>query len=361
MIKNYIYALALSCAATVAFAQKDVKIAKLKAGTTIIVDGVADAAYIDPLNMSMQSISNCMLEIETCNSTSPASNCLTTGKWTAVYDQNAIYVFISILDKTLKGGDAVELFFAMDNNRLSTCGTPAAATWPRSYNATTFQLVSSSPIATKFTIGSPNGMASAAAVNAVKVTATGYDIEVKLLCSDDGADFLTSNPITLLPLTLIPGRKIGFDVSSNNDDTGVLNAKGENTRQSQIMWNACCENRNWSEPLKFGTLSLGDQVVVGVPDQGVGTNNLTSLVNTMTVYPNPAAGKVNLRISAVANDNVNIALVNSLSQKVYTSNLTLVAGETNHEINTENLANGIYTVVISKGNLNTTEMVVINK
>ena len=336
MIKNYIYALALSCAATVAFAQKDVKIAKLKTGTTVIVDGVADAVYSDALNIPMQSIANCMAGVTDCGLTTPATNCKNVAKWTAVYNEEAIYIFASVVDNNKVAGDKIELFFSMDNDRTSNC----PGNWPRAYNANTFQLELNGSAQGAVVPASPNGMVGA--IESVKsvVTATGYDVEVKMIFSE--MDFLSGK----LP---VAGRKIGFDIANNDALVGE--------EKAQSMWNACCVNRNWTESTSFGTLTLGDQEVAGVTS----TNNLTSLVNKMTVYPNPAAGKVNLRISAVANDNVNIALVNSLSQKMYTSNQTLAAGETTHEINTENLANGIYTVVISKGNLNTTEMVVINK
>jgi len=336
MIKNYIYALALSCATTVAFAQKDVTLGI--AGAAPTVDGIMDALYTDPLNMPMQNITNCIVASKACGGIIPATNCVTVAKWTAVYDNAAIYIFASVIDANKEANDKIELFLSMDNDRTSNCPLD----WPRAYNANTFQLELNEAALGALKVNSPNGQSSTVESAISVVTATGYDVEVKLIFSE--MDFLSG-------LTPVAGRKIGFDIA-NNDFVGPT---GDD--KNQLYWNACCNNRNWTEATNFGIITLGAVVL----DNGVGTNKLTSLINKVSVFPNPAANEVNVKINAKDNDNVNVSIINSLSQKVYTSNEAIGAGENLKTISTANLANGIYTVVISKGNLNTTEMVVINK
>ncbi len=308
---------------------------------TPVVDGIIDEAYGDISKNLLTNFINFGADAEKCAAApgTPNPNNVTVG---ATWDDSCLYVIMKVIDATPNGNeDAAEIFIA-----LEPVSTPCAdVTGPNGIYGSKNTGTSSEQIYYKKLSNTAVGSFGAVPSFPFKSTNTsdGYIFEAKMrLTGEFGLGYF------LAPYTPQVGTIIGIDFANANNAVGG----GKN----QSMWNQCCGNRNWARIENYG---VGKFVptITGTD----GTNSLNGLVNKMTVYPNPAAGKVNVKIDAVANDNVNIALINSLSQKVYTGNQALAAGVTNHEINTENLANGIYTVVISKGNLNTTEMVVINK
>ncbi|TAH25592.1 MAG: T9SS C-terminal target domain-containing protein [Cytophagales bacterium] len=331
MIKNYILATMFASIASLSMAQmKNYTVGKTL--STIKVDGVIDADYMAG---GMQMLENCIDNSTLDCNMPPATGCDKTTKWAALWNDNSLFVVAEVVDANLGTGDAIELFFSMTNDKTSNC----PANWPRAYNASTFQIVSGSPTGNldSLKVSSPNGQVGNVVAQAAKLTANGYIMEFELSWFE--MDFLTTP--ALIPVI---GRKIGFDISNN---------QGIATRTAQSMWNQNGGNRNWTDPSGFGTITLGD-VVNSV-------NKLNSLVNKVSIAPNPAADLVNVTINAKQQDEVSISIINSLSQKVYNNNQAVVAGETKHEIATDNLPNGIYTVVISKGNLSATEKLVINK
>jgi hypothetical protein len=332
MTKNYILAAMLSFGSLVAFGQsKDYFVGKL-GGVTVTVDGNMDEIYgLSNRLAGMSTISNCIVLDNACGIVTPATNCTGSAKFAAVYNDEKLYVYAEVMDATPSSlVDGVELFFSMKNDRTSNC----PGNWPRGYDAATFQIISTNPTGT-LAVESPNGQIANITASASKAIAGGYSIEFELDFFE--ADFLSG-------LTVELGRKIGFDISVNQGEGGP--------RISQMMWSACCGDRNWTEATNFGTLTLDDVVA---------TNKLTSLINSVSLAPNPANNMLKLTVNAKNQDELAVSIINSLSQKVYSNTFNTVAGETFQEINTSNLAEGIYTVVLSKNGLNTTEKLVIKK
>jgi len=78
-------------------------------------------------------------------------------------------------------------------------------------------------------------------------------------------------------------------------------------------------------------------------------------VESINLYPNPASGVTNLSINLTQNETVNITVLNTLGQEVFTSKSNnFNAGENNVTINTENWAAGTYFINVStsKGSSN---------
>lgn len=91
--------------------------------------------------------------------------------------------------------------------------------------------------------------------------------------------------------------------------------------------------------------------------QYVGVNKLNNTAK-LIVYPNPAQSVLNVELNKNTSDNATITLVNTLGQVVYstTSDASLT------QINTANIANGLYTLTVtSNSEVVTTQKVVINK
>ena len=70
--------------------------------------------------------------------------------------------------------------------------------------------------------------------------------------------------------------------------------------------------------------------------------------NAMSVYPNPAQNEVNLQYRFEENTNLNVSLINSLGQIVYSTQMPNVEAGT-ATLNVNNLSNGVYIIQITDG------------
>ena len=82
-----------------------------------------------------------------------------------------------------------------------------------------------------------------------------------------------------------------------------------------------------------------------------GINN-HSLNNSVSVFPNPASGIINVK-SSVSEDNMQLVINNYLGQPVYSEKFS---GAFKTQVDLSNFANGIYAVqlITSKGTINKT-------
>jgi hypothetical protein len=64
------------------------------------------------------------------------------------------------------------------------------------------------------------------------------------------------------------------------------------------------------------------------------------------VFPNPFVNNFQIQLNAKVADQVTTSLVNSLGQKVYSTDNELIAGENTLNFSTENLINGVYFLTI---------------
>ena len=77
--------------------------------------------------------------------------------------------------------------------------------------------------------------------------------------------------------------------------------------------------------------------------------NATSNVS-FEVYPNPTKGETNLKINAVNAGNTNVVVVNTLGQVVYSKQIELTVGINTLQLDANNFANGLYTVMVESQN-----------
>lgn len=76
-----------------------------------------------------------------------------------------------------------------------------------------------------------------------------------------------------------------------------------------------------------------------------GSTGLTALalnISGLNVYPNPASNSTNINFVLTQNENINVVVVNTLGQVVYSESLSLDAGSHDVKLNTENWASGVY-------------------
>lgn len=84
-------------------------------------------------------------------------------------------------------------------------------------------------------------------------------------------------------------------------------------------------------------------------------------ISGISVYPNPASTSANVNIEMAQNENVNIVIINSLGQTVYSEAVSLNAGSNDIKLNTENWASGIYNVNFTTSKGSATHKLTINK
>lgn len=86
-----------------------------------------------------------------------------------------------------------------------------------------------------------------------------------------------------------------------------------------------------------------------------------SLINTFTVFPNPAIGNTTIALSGNTTTEVNITLIDLTGKEVYSTSLSSLNGTANVEVNTSKLTNGMYMVnVATNGSTSTKKLIVRN-
>ena len=76
----------------------------------------------------------------------------------------------------------------------------------------------------------------------------------------------------------------------------------------------------------------------------LGVTNIGSSLSNVKIYPNPSNGTFNLSYSLTNSGNVSIAIIDELGQIVFASSEQRNSGQTNEQINMENLSAGIYSL-----------------
>lgn len=77
-----------------------------------------------------------------------------------------------------------------------------------------------------------------------------------------------------------------------------------------------------------------------------GINNV-SVINALSVYPNPGNGVFTASFEAMKNDNYSVKITNAIGQVVYTEELNNFSGRYSKEMNISSFGKGIYTLSIS--------------
>jgi len=98
---------------------------------------------------------------------------------------------------------------------------------------------------------------------------------------------------------------------------------------------------------KFPVADIGAcQVDVGVKEQ-------SSMVSSLKFYPNPATTNATLEVSLNDNSNMDITILNSVGQIVYSTSVKGNSGSNKVDLNISNLTNGIYFYQVKAGNTKT--------
>jgi len=168
--------------------------------------------------------------------TAPSSPEDCSGIWRALWNEEALFVLVEVTDESLtndSGGggskwndDSVEVYVDGDNSKRTSPDTN-----DHQYTFWWGDEVYDEPSAIH------NGEASLEGVEyAVKTTANGYTLEVKLPW------------LSVMGKAPTPGQKIGFDVWINDDDDG-------GDRDSQVSWFST-DGNGWQDPSVWGVAIL---------------------------------------------------------------------------------------------------------
>jgi beta-glucanase (GH16 family)/PKD repeat protein len=115
------------------------------------------------------------------------------------------------------------------------------------------------------------------------------------------------------------------------------------------------KNKTYNTAFTGGTVTIdwigmGDncsQIVTGI--------NSTSLENSISTYPNPAQGELNIRMTSDLEIEANLSITNSLSQEVARVSHKIIPGENNFSLPISHLENGLYFLNIRSGNQSETK------
>ena len=92
--------------------------------------------------------------------------------------------------------------------------------------------------------------------------------------------------------------------------------------------------------------------------QSTGISKQNKNQSAFTLFPNPAANQVVLKLDAANSGSVKIAITNALGQLVYSKT---ISGESAINIDTKDFSNGLYLVNIESGKTNGTQKLIISK
>ncbi len=94
--------------------------------------------------------------------------------------------------------------------------------------------------------------------------------------------------------------------------------------------------------------------------QDVEESNIKSAFADVSVFPNPASTQFTVNMSSSEQINATISVVNTLGQTLYTTEET-VNGERSIDVSTENMASGMYQIVITSGNERMVKKITVQK
>jgi len=166
----------------------------------------------------------------------------------------------------------------------------------------------------------------------------GYDVTAnKMTCKKNmttgkalvasQAFFFFASPIIAKPTAtsfLIPTSVVRSDDGSNNGDNPIS--------QFYIDDNTFATSEFTVTPNGSGCSAAS----------GVGINELANTVSYLNFYPNPASSNGTVEVSLVENAKMDIVVMNSVGQTVYTSSFEGTAGNNKVDINLSNLSAGLY-------------------
>ena len=178
----------------------------------------------------------------------------------------------------------------------------------------------------------------------------------------------------------------GIIMSTNFTPTSILTVKIDTS--GNLIWQKYFNTSNYYyEPLAVAATSDSGVVVSGMrfntlfPTQkdsmegfvikydkdgninsiNTGLSNQKPTLLTIELYPNPSSYETSVNISLVNSSDVTITVLNNVGQIVYQSMATLNAGSNKVNIDTKNLASGIYNVLVATENGSVTKKLSVTK
>ncbi|MBL7918262.1 MAG: T9SS type A sorting domain-containing protein [Bacteroidia bacterium] len=101
------------------------------------------------------------------------------------------------------------------------------------------------------------------------------------------------------------------------------------------------------------------QITVRYNGPGVGLKEISNSLNTMNLWPNPAASQTTLKLNASSNFAGNLTIYNSLGSVVNTESVQILKGENKIPLNVSDLSSGVYFVSFNAGESKITRRLIV--
>jgi len=103
-----------------------------------------------------------------------------------------------------------------------------------------------------------------------------------------------------------------------------------------------------------------DNINLSQPNpSGIASNKADD--SNISIFPNPATNETTLNIKSDVSSTSVIKVINAIGQEVYVKTVTTHPGSTNVKIDTKDLANGVYFLVVGSGKNSSTKKLIISK
>jgi len=281
----------LAADATNSFEKPPISIAKATSSISID-DSALEADWTNTMNYA-----SIIDQTKTAGAWVPGQpeGCATVDTLKFLWDENFIYVYISVKDSTISAlstttynNDSVEYFIDATN-----CDKP-------SYNGVDDGQYRLGRDGTISGMGGYNAITFATNSKSVS-TDTGYTQEIKIALADQG-----------VTTALAEGQSIGIDVQVNDAKDG--------TRTWQLVWNS--KDVGWANPSSMGTVNLAATVATPTP-QSTATPEVTPtppILGAVTVKLNKTTAAIKVPQTLQLNATVSIPYIADDSVKWTSSN-----------------------------------------
>ncbi len=88
-----------------------------------------------------------------------------------------------------------------------------------------------------------------------------------------------------------------------------------------------------------------------------GINNISSTVASVTAFPNPTSGKLNIQWNETANEKAVVSIIDITGREVYTATLNLTQGTGTSQVDLSGLTNGTYLISVKSANISYTNKI----
>lgn len=154
---------------------------------------------------------------------------------------------------------------------------------------------------------------------------------------------------------------IAFTDASTNATSYNWNFGDNQTSTSQNPTHTYTANGTYTVTLTASNGNCDDTHTMSITITGVGIQEVAKTIETIRLFPNPNNGRVSLEINALDNAEVEIAVSDMTGRVVMKNAAQLVSGNNLFNLNTAELANGIYFVSVNNSAENKVVRMVVNK